>query len=77
MKRIEAFGKVGSKGELYPNIKIRELVGIKPGEKVLYIASKGKLLVVPIKNFLDLYKLKSEIKITLKEFEDLSDEIIK
>ena len=76
MKKIKAIGKVGSKGELYPNKKIREVVGIKPGQNVLYIATEDKLEVIPIKNFLELFDEKPLVKISVEEFERLTEEVL-
>ncbi|MEX2703204.1 MAG: hypothetical protein Q6368_009100 [Candidatus Baldrarchaeota archaeon] len=76
MRKIKAIGKVGLKGELYPSKEIREFVGLKPGEKVLYIATKEKLDVIPLRNLLKYYE-EDSVRISLDEFEELTKEVLK
>ena len=75
MRKIKAIGKVGLKGELYPSKEIREFVGLKPGEKVLYIATKEKLDVIPLRNLLKYYE-ENSVRISLDEFEELTKEVL-
>lgn len=75
MRKIKAIGKVGLKGELYPSKEIREFVGLKPGEKVLYIATKEKLDVIPLRNLLKYYE-EDSVRISLDEFEELTKEVL-
>jgi len=76
LRKIKAIGKVGLKGELYPSKEIREFVGLKPGEKVLYIATKEKLDVIPLRNLLKYYE-EDSVRISLDEFEELTKEVLK
>ena len=76
MRTIKVVGKVGAKGELYPTKEVRELVGLKPGEKVLYVAKEGKLEVLPLKKLFDCYDEEDLVKISLEEFEKLTEEIL-
>jgi len=75
LRKIKAIGKVGLKGELYPSKEIREFVGLKPGEKVLYIATKEKLDVIPLRNLLKYYE-EDSVRISLDEFEELTKEVL-
>jgi len=75
LRKIKAIGKVGLKGELYPSKEIREFVGLKPGEKVLYIATKEKLDVIPLRNLLKYYE-ENSVRISLDEFEELTKEVL-
>ena len=75
-EKIKAMGKVGLKGELYPSKEVREFVGLKPGEKVLYIVTNEKLDVIPLRNLLKHYE-EDGVKISLDEFEGLTKEALK
>ncbi len=72
---IKAIGKIGRKGELYPPKEIREAVKLKPGDKVLYIAKQNKIEVIPLKTFKEALEDKPLVKISINEFEELTEEI--
>ena len=53
----EEYGKVGSKGELYPSVKIRKKLGLKPNNPVKYrISPKGYLIVEIVETAENLLK---------------------
>ncbi len=74
---VTAVGKVGSKGELFPPKEVRRVSGLKPGDKVLYIASKDKIISIKVEDFFKLYKRKTFAKLTTKEFEEMTEEVLK
>lgn len=76
IEEVKAIGKVGKKGELYPPRKVREVAGLTPGGKVLYIARKNRIEIIPIKSFKEVFKEKPIVKISMKEFEELTGELI-
>ncbi len=45
---VEDDTKVGKKGEILPKKPLRELSGIKPGDRVLIEANPGKLVIKKI-----------------------------
>jgi len=61
-------GRVGSKGELFPPKKVREILGLKPGVKVVYRVENGRLIVEPIPSLEDVLKEPKPVKISVKEF---------
>ena len=66
---IECEGVVGSKGELFLPKKVREVLGLKPGMKVIYRVEGDKLIVEPIPRLEDVLSRKPVIEITLEEFQ--------
>jgi len=61
-------GVVGSKGELFPPKKIRDMLGLKPGTRVVYRVEDGRLIVEVIPRLEDVLRRKPVIEITLDEF---------
>lgn len=57
---MQAYGKVGKKGTLYPPKKLREKLELKEGDMVQYITKDNNLLVVKIS---DPLKVSSEFNI--------------
>jgi AbrB family looped-hinge helix DNA binding protein len=62
-------GVVGKKGELFPPKRIRELIGLKSGDKVIYRVEQSKLIVEPVPDLVTALKLPKFAKTTVKEFE--------
>ena len=67
--------KIGSKGEIYTTKEIREIIGLKPSSEAIGIITKDGLLIKPKKSLKTLIKKrKTLIKMTMEEFEKLSEE---
>lgn len=60
-------GKVGSKGELFPPKKIRSLIGLVPGQNILYRVVKGRLIVEKLLTAEELLKKTSKVIMTVDE----------
>lgn len=72
----EEFGKVGSKGELYPSAKLRKQLHLLPNSRVKYrISPKGYLIVEPVLSIEDLLELPRFTTITFDEIEELSEKM--
>jgi bifunctional DNA-binding transcriptional regulator/antitoxin component of YhaV-PrlF toxin-antitoxin module len=48
---------MGNKGEILPKKSLRELAGIKPGDKILIEAREGEIIVRKILSFRELMSL--------------------
>lgn len=70
-------GKVGSKGELFPPKKLREKIGLKKGERVLYRVVHGRLIVERIPSVEELIESPSKVTITLEEIKKNRKKILK
>jgi len=70
-------GVVGKKCDLYPPKEIRKLLGIKPGQKVVYRVEKGKLTVEIIPSIEEAEKLPKFSETTVKEFEKFTKQLQK
>ncbi|MFQ6076955.1 MAG: AbrB/MazE/SpoVT family DNA-binding domain-containing protein [Candidatus Bathyarchaeia archaeon] len=67
-------GIVGPKNELFPPKEVREALGIKRGQRILYLL-KGKELVVRIvPSFEEALKQPKFAETTIKEFEEEMEE---
>jgi len=74
----EEFGKVGSKGELYPPRKIREALGLYPNSRIRYtISPKGYLIVERVISVEDLLVSPPLAKVSTEEIEKLSESMQK
>lgn len=69
----EIFLKVGKKGEIYTNKKLRKLVGIKEGGFVKAYVRDGKLVIEPIPSVEDIIK-KPLVRLSPEKAEELSIE---
>lgn len=70
----EQIGFVGSKGELYPPKKIKQLLDLKPKTRVRYrISPKGYLIVEIIPSLEDLMKEPPVASVSVDETEELSE----
>lgn len=68
--------KIGSKGEIFTTKEIRSLLGLEPSSEVIAIVTKDGLLIKPKRSLKSLLKKrKATIKMSVKEFELLSEEI--
>jgi AbrB family looped-hinge helix DNA binding protein len=67
---------VSSKGQTVIPKKVRELVGIEPGSKLLLTVEDKKLILRPIPKdpFEELLKLSKEMKLTEKEIRQMIKE---
>jgi bifunctional DNA-binding transcriptional regulator/antitoxin component of YhaV-PrlF toxin-antitoxin module len=74
-------GIVGKKGELFPPKKIREMIGLKSGGKVIYQVQNSKLIVEPVPDLVTAIKMPKFAKTTVKEFEEerkkLAEDVIR
>ncbi len=79
MKRLAAkgSGRVGQKGELFPPKQVREEAGLKPGDQVVYRAEHGRIEVFKIPGLKEAYSRKKFAKITVDEFEKMTDEVLR
>lgn len=74
----EEYGKVGSKGELYPSKKIRETLGLYPNSRIRYFLSpRGYLIVEKVISVEDLLKAPVLAKVSPEEIEQLSESMQK
>jgi len=67
---MEYVGKVGSKGELFPPKKLREILGLDSNMRVLYKIRHGKLVVEPIFGPEELLEKDPKLKISDEEFRE-------
>jgi len=67
--------RVGSKGELFPPKEIREKLGLRAHEKIVYKVEDGKLVVEPVPNLEDVLREPSSVEITLEEFHGFRREL--
>ncbi|MBD3190655.1 MAG: AbrB family transcriptional regulator [Candidatus Heimdallarchaeota archaeon] len=72
-----AIGKVGSKGELFPPKKMREKIGLKKGQKVLYKIVHGRLVVEKIVTAEEILEEEPEVTIPFEEFKEHRRELSK
>jgi len=68
-------GVVGKKYDLYPPKEIRNELGLKPGQKVLYRVEKGKLVVEVIPRVEEAEKLPKFAETSVEEFEKFTKEL--
>jgi AbrB family looped-hinge helix DNA binding protein len=73
---ITAEGTVGKRGELYPPKEVRELLGLKSGQKVIYRVEGNRLIIEPILSLRESLRLKKFGKTTVKEFQKEREEIL-
>jgi bifunctional DNA-binding transcriptional regulator/antitoxin component of YhaV-PrlF toxin-antitoxin module len=65
---MEARGRVGSKGELFPPKAVKEAVGLEPRQKVIYRAEARRLIVEPVPTLEQVLKQPPAIRISLEAF---------
>jgi AbrB family looped-hinge helix DNA binding protein len=65
-----AKGIVGKKGELFPPKEIRDELGLKSGDEVVYRVEKSRLIIEPVPDILTAIKMPKFAKTTVKEFEE-------
>ncbi len=65
-----SIGKVGSKGELFPPKKVREKIGLKKGQRVLYRIVQGRLVVEKVATPEELLEKPAKVTITFEEFKE-------
>ena len=72
-------GIVGSKGELFPPKSIREQLGLKKGQKIIYRVLNGRLIIEKYVELEEILSKSAKIEISFDEMkkdrEELSEEI--
>jgi len=68
-------GVVGKKYDLYPPKEIRKVLGLKPGQKVLYRVEKGRLVVEVVPSVEEAEKLPKFAETSVEEFEKFTKEL--
>ncbi|TFG17457.1 MAG: hypothetical protein EU530_10565 [Promethearchaeota archaeon] len=72
-------GIVGSKGELFPPKSIREKMGLKKGQKIVYRVLNGRLIVEKYIELEEILSKSAKMEISFDELkkdrEELSEEI--
>ncbi|RLI78978.1 AbrB/MazE/SpoVT family DNA-binding domain-containing protein [Archaeoglobales archaeon] len=68
-------GKVGKKGEIYIPKKIRESVGLMPGDEVEVEIAGDRLMIRKKKTALDLLKGEAVAKIKVEEIREVRDSL--
>lgn len=72
----DEFGKVGSKGELYPSAKLRKRLHLEPNTKVRYrVSPKGYLIVEAVYSIEDLLQEPKVKTVRFEEIEALSEKM--
>jgi len=74
---IRSKGKIGKKGEIYIPKKIRELMGLMPGDKIEVDADGEKLIIKREPTALDLLKENSVYTIKVEEMWDIRKDLSK
>ncbi len=72
----KASGRVGQKGELFPPKEVREEAGMKPGDRVVYKANRGRIEVVKIPGLREAFSRRKIAKISFEEFENMTGEVL-
>jgi len=67
--------RVGSKGELFPPKEIRERLGLRAHERVIYKIEGERLVVEPVPSLEEVLKEPPSVEITLEEFHKLRKEL--
>ncbi|MFX0092430.1 MAG: AbrB/MazE/SpoVT family DNA-binding domain-containing protein [Candidatus Hodarchaeota archaeon] len=68
---VKIRSKVGSKGELFPPIKIRRELGLEPGQQVYYYIESGRLIVEPIPDLRKILQTQvPKIEVSLEELRE-------
>ncbi|MFW9915342.1 MAG: hypothetical protein ACFFGZ_06990 [Candidatus Thorarchaeota archaeon] len=71
---LEEYGKVGSRGELYPPRKIREALGLYPNNRIRYfLSAKGYLIIEKVISVEDHLKSPFLAKVSSEEIEGVSE----
>lgn len=60
-------GKVGSKGELFPPKELRERIGLKEGEPVLYRVVQDRLIVEKLYSVEEILQKPAKVTLTPEE----------
>ena len=72
-----AKGIVGKKGELFPPKEIRDELGLKSGDEVIYRVEKSRLIIESVPDILTAIKMPKFAKTTVKEFEEERQQLAK
>ncbi|MGQ4915472.1 MAG: AbrB/MazE/SpoVT family DNA-binding domain-containing protein [Candidatus Asgardarchaeia archaeon] len=66
-KNIEINTFIGSKGEIYLPKRIRDLLGLKPKDRITIRIKNGQIIITPIKDFESLLSEEPEVEVSLDE----------
>jgi bifunctional DNA-binding transcriptional regulator/antitoxin component of YhaV-PrlF toxin-antitoxin module len=75
MRIYEKKSKLGKKGEIYMDRRIRELVGLEPEDEIYILAKPGILFVRKIPSLNDILSKEPMASISIEEFEGISEAI--
>ena len=73
----EKKSKVGKRGEIYTDKKMRKITGLNPEDDIFIIVKPGTIIVRKIPTLKQLLSKKPLASITINEFEEISAEIQK
>jgi bifunctional DNA-binding transcriptional regulator/antitoxin component of YhaV-PrlF toxin-antitoxin module len=73
----EKKSKLGKKGEIYTDKRIRELVGLKPEDEIYILAKPGVLIVKKIPSIDEILSKEPLASISIEEFERISESMQK
>jgi len=68
-------GVVGKKYDLYPPKGVREELGLKPGQKVVYKVEGKRMVIEVIPDVVEAEKLPKFAETTVEEFERFTKEL--
>jgi len=66
---------VGSKGELFPPREIRDRLGLRPHERVVYRVEGDRLVVEPVPSLDEVLKERAAVEVSLQEFKKFRREL--
>ena len=72
---IRIKGRVGKKGEIYIPKKIRESVGLMPGDEIEVYVDEGKLVIRKKPSALDLLKQKPFATVKVEEMREIRERL--
>ena len=67
--------KIGKKGEIFTDKKMRQIVGLNPGDEIYVIAKSGMLIIRKIPTMEKLLSKEPLAYITINEFEEISKKL--
>ena len=70
VRRFEMLAKITAKGQITIPKRIREMLGVKPGDRLLFSREKGRVVIYPVKG--TLFDLRGSLK-PKKRPEDLEE----
>ncbi|TFF63653.1 MAG: AbrB/MazE/SpoVT family DNA-binding domain-containing protein [Promethearchaeota archaeon] len=67
--------KIGSKGEIFPPKKIRETLGLKPGDPIMLYIQNDNLIVRKIHSIEEILQKPPKVKISYHAWKEFKDEL--